>query len=263
VKQSAAFFLAVLVLTQVPAPGAGLEISATRVEGDGNTGVLLARGNVRISDGLTVLVGAQLVADLRARRAVLTGGRVRSRDGLLEASRIELTFTAFRITRILARQNASIQMRAGVLFAQTVEVRPQEGRLEAFGNVRVFTPPDVVAFGSRLTYDRATGRLLLEGPVRVQTGQGAVQGGLLEAVEGNQEITVRGGVRIDYLDLRGRANTAQVFARAQKAILVGGVFVQRGREALWADRVTIFYSTRRVVAEGVRRMVVEEEGGAG
>jgi lipopolysaccharide export system protein LptA len=263
VKWSAAFFFAVLVLTPVPAVGAGVEISATRVEGDGNTGVLVARGNVRISDGLTFLVGAQLVADLRARRAVLTGGRVHSRDGLLEASRIELTFTAFRITRILARQNASLQARGAVLFAQMVEVRPQEGRLAASGDVRVFTPPDVVAFGSRLTYDRATGRLLLEGPVRVQTGQGAVRGTSLEALEGLEEITVRGGVRIDYLDVRGRAETARVLARAQKAVLVGDVFVQRDREALWADRVTIFYSTRRVVAEGVRRMVVEEEGEAG
>jgi len=258
-----AFFLALLVLTPVPALGGGVEISATRIEGQGNTGVLLARGNVRISDGLTVLVGTQLVADLRDKRAVLTGGRVRIRDGLLEASRIELTFTAFRITRIVARQNASFQTRRAILFAQTVEVWPQEGKLAASADVRVFTLPDVVAFGSRLTYDRTSRRLLLEGPVRVQTGQGAVRGTSLEALEGLEEITVRGDVRFDYLDITGRAQTAQVFARAQRAVLVGDVFVQRGRETLWAERVTIFYSTRRVVAEGVRRMVIEEKGGGG
>ncbi len=69
-------------------------------------------------------------------------------------------------------------------------------------------------------------------------------------------------MRFDSLDVAGRAQTAQVFARAQRAVLVGDVFVQRGRETLWADRVTIFYSTHRV-AEGVRRMVIEEERGAG
>lgn len=258
-----AVLLALLVLTPVPALSAGVEISAARVEGDGNTGLLVARGNVRISDGLTVLVGERLVADLRAKRAVLTDGRVHTRDELLEASRIEVTFTASRITRIVARGNASLQMRRGILFARTVEIQLVEGHLAASGDVRVFTPPDVVAFGSRLTYNRATGRLLLEGPVRVQTGQGVVRGAALEGSVGLQEITVRGDVRIEYLEVTGRAETVRVFGREQKAVLVGGVFVQRGREALWADRVTIFYGTRRVVAEGVRRLVIEEEAEAG
>ena len=261
-KWHAGFLLAVLLLTPVPTLGAGVQISATRIEGDGKTGVLVARGNVRVSDGLIVLEGGQLVADLRARQALLTGGTVQSREGLLEASRIQFTFTGFRITRILAWQSASFQTRRAVVFAQTVEVWPREGRLTASGDVRVFTPPDVVAFGSRLTYSRALGRVLLEGPVRVQTGQGAVRGGSLEALEGLEEITVHGNVQLDYLDVIGRAEAARVLAREQKAVLVGSVFVQRGREALWADRVTIFYSTRRVVAEGVRRMVVEEEGRA-
>lgn len=260
-KWQAVLLFTVLVLAQAPALGARVEISANRVEGDGSTGLLVAQENVQISDGLTVLTGARLVADLRTRRAVLTDGRVRSRDWLLEASRIDIAFTPSRIARILARGNASLQMQSGVLFARTVEVRPQTGHLTASGEVRVFTPPDVVAFGSRLTYDRATGRLVLEGPVRLQTGQGAVRGAFLEALEGSQEITVRGGVRVDYLDVTGRAGIARVFGREQKAVLEGDVVVRRGREVLWADRVTIFYVARRVVAEGVRRLVIEEDAG--
>ncbi len=252
---------AVLALAVAPGSGRAVQITAARLEADEDTGVVVARGPARISDGSTVLTGQRLVVDLGKRRAVVTEGQAHTREEVLEAARFEVRFSGSRITGIRAHGDASLQRGRSVVLAQLMEFRFTEGRLVASGEVRVFTPPDVVAFGSKLTYDRPTGRVALTGPVRVQTGQGAVYGAALEGSLPLEEATVYGDVQIEYVDLTGRAETARVLGREQKAVLLGGVFIQRGRQTLWADRVTVFYASRRIVAEGLRQLVIDEESG--
>ena len=177
----------------------------------------------------------------------------------MQGARVELAFTQARITRMAAQGDASFETRRGVIFADRVEVGLSSGRLTATGSVRVFVPPDVVAFGSRLVYGRPTGQIRMEGPVRLQSAQGLVAGDVLEGSEGLQWVVMRGGVRIEYADLRGRADIARLFAQERRVVLEGRVFVQRSRQSMWADRVTIFYGTRRVVVEGLQRLLIEEE----
>ncbi|MDR7573983.1 MAG: hypothetical protein QN194_13805 [Armatimonadota bacterium] len=241
------------------AAGGGVEISAAGMEVDGNTGRLMARGRVRVSDGIRTLTGELLIANLRTGLGVLRAGQVRIPEGVMQGARVELAFTQARITRIAAQGDASFETRRGVIFADRVEVGLSSGRLTATGSVRVFVPPDVVAFGSRLVYGRPTGQIRMEGPVRLQSAQGLVTGDVLEGSEGLQWVVMRGGVRIESADLRGRADIARLFARERRVVLEGRVFVQRSRQSMWADRVTVFYGTRRVVVEGLQRLLIEEE----
>ncbi len=251
---------AVILLLASRTTASAFTINAARVKADTREGTVVAEGNVQGSDGSTVLSGARLIVDTRRGRGILVRGRVRSQGMAVDAARIELSLTGWRVRRLTARGEASFETLHGVVFAQTMEVDLQAGRLTAGGEVRVFVPPDLVAFGPRLFYDRASGRMRLSGPVRVQSAQGRVVGRSLEA---SQEGWVRaeGEVSLDYADGSGRAHAVMWVTSERKVVLEGEVFLQRGRQALWADRVTIFYEARRVVAEGLRRLVLEETGG--
>ncbi len=235
-------------------------ITAARVDADARTGAVVAEGEVRASDGASVLTGERLVVDTRRGRGVLVQGQVRVQGNTVEAAHIELRLAGWRVRQLVAQGEASFETPHGVVFAQTMEMDLPTGRLVARGDVRVFVPPDLVAFGPRLFYDRTSGRMRLSGPVRVQSAQGRVVGRSLEA---SQEgwVRVEGEVSLEYADGSGRAQAVVWVTSEKKVVLDGEVFLQRGRQVLWADRVTIFYEARRVVAEGLRRLVLEEGTG--
>ncbi|MER3456531.1 MAG: hypothetical protein C4304_06540 [candidate division GAL15 bacterium] len=247
----------VLLLTALAQAG-GLTLTADQVEADSRSGKVLARGRVWVSDGATTLTGERLVLDVRVQQAILVRGRMQAQDGTLEAGRIHLFFAGPRIVRVLAREAVALETPRGVVFADTVEARPDAGRLMASGDVRVFVPPDVVAFGPQLVYGRAPARLRMGGPVRVQSAQGVLRGRTLEASEEGW-VRVEGEVLLEYADTTGRAGSVVLFGREKRVVLEGDVFLQRRRDRLWADRVTLFYEQGRVVAERVRRLVVVEE----
>jgi lipopolysaccharide export system protein LptA len=250
--------LTVLTLAAVPAGAASLTITASRMRSDAATGVVVAEGEVQISDGTTVAVGRRLVLDTRRRTAVLTAAKVRGPHGVLEALEITLRFTPTRVTHVAARGKATLELRRGVLSADEIGISLEEERLTATGHVQVFTPPDVLATGSHLTYNRRTGRVALAGPVRVQTGQGVVTGQRLEGAEGLQEARLWGDVRVIVQDITARADAATLIAPAQKVILTGAVRITQRGQTLEGSRVTIFYGARRVIAEGPTRLRFEE-----
>jgi len=246
--------LAFLALAPFPAWAAPLTITAARMHSDSASGVVVAEGGVRISDGATVAVGRRLVLDTRRQRAILIQGTVRGREGVLEGLEITLRFTPTRLKEVTARGEASIETRRGVLFAHEITIVLTEDRLTATGGVRVFAPPDMLATGSGLTYNRRTGRVTLAGPVTVQTGQGKVTGQRLEGVEGLQQARVSGDVRAIFRDITARADAATFDALAQKVILTGAVRVQQDGRTLEGTRVTIFYTTGQIIVEGPMRL---------
>ncbi len=161
---------------------------------------------------------------------------------------------------MVAIGEASFETPHAVVFAQIMEMDLRGGRLTARGDVRVFVPPDLVAFGPRIFYDRASGRVRVAGPVRVQSAQGRVVGRFLEASEEGW-VRVEGEAYLEYADGNGRARAVVWVTSERKVVLEGEVFLQGARQVLWADRVTIFYETRRVEVEGLRRLLFEESRG--
>jgi lipopolysaccharide export system protein LptA len=173
---------------------------------------------------------------------------------VLEGLEITLRFTPTRLKEVTARGEASIETRRGVLFAHEITIVLTEDRLTATGGVRVFAPPDMLATGSGLTYNRRTGRVTLAGPVTVQNREGRVTGERLEAAEGLQQARVWGDVRVSFRYITARADAATLIAPAQKVILTGAVRVQQDGRTLEGASVTIFYATRQIVVEGPMRL---------
>lgn len=196
---------------------------------DDATGVAVAEGEVRISDGTTTALGQRLVLDTRKGTAVLTPGTVRSAQGVLRAREITLRLTSTRLTEAAARGEARIETRRGELSADEITLAPPHDRMTASGHVRLRAPPDVLATGSRLTYDGRSKVVTLIGPARIETR-----------------------------DIAARADQATLLVPAQKVILTGAVRVTQRGQTLEGTVVTIFYGARRIIAEGPTRLRFEE-----
>ena len=240
-----------------PSPGPALTITVQgTITSDEATGLVVGEGGVRLSDGTTEAEGARIVLDRARGRAQLTGSpaRVRSPEGTLSARQVEAYFTAARLTRIVARGAAALGLRRGTVRAETITLVPGGEALTASGGVRVTSPPDLVATGSALTYARGSGRLVLEGPVRLATAQGVVTGARLEGREGVEEATLSGGVVAQFSGITARGQVLHLRARDRVAVLAGDVYVRQGTRELWSPRVTIHYGERRVVADGPTRL---------
>lgn len=253
-----AISLTVVLLLALPARGRGVTVFAGRLEGDSRTGRVVAEGNVRVTDGRVTLQGSRLV--LAAGRGTLSAGRAIVPEGVLDAHRMDIALRGGVVWQISGRGEASFETPRGVLFGDVIEFDPQARRARAVGSVRVFAPPDVVAFGAELVYRAADSAATLRGPVKVQSGQGVVTGHSLEVARNFERVFVTGPVRFDYGEGSGEARRAEVVPGLQVAVLEGEVFVQHGRSRLWAHRVMVFYRERRVVAEGIQRLLVEEGG---
>lgn len=196
---------------------------------DDATGVAVAEGEVRISDGTTTALGQRLVLDTRKGTAVLTPGTVRGAQGVLRAREIRLRLTSTRLTEAAARGEARIETRRGELSADEITLTLPHDRMTASGHVRLRAPPDVLATGSRLTYDGRSKVVTLIGPARIETR-----------------------------DITAQAEAATLLVPAQKVILTGGVRVTQRGQTLEGTVVTIFYSARRIIAEGPTRLRFEE-----
>jgi lipopolysaccharide assembly outer membrane protein LptD (OstA) len=247
-------------LAPPPAEAAQVVLTANQLTVDAQTGVLEASGSVRISDGRTVATGSRLTLNSKSNTATLLDGQVKDPRGLLKGRSVTVYFTRSRVTRALARGNASLAIADRSLTAGEVDLRLTDNQVRATGAVRYTMPPDIVVAGSNLIYDRAAGTLRLEGPVRVQTVEGTLTGRQLEATETLQQATVRGDVQASFAGITARAETAALQAKEAKVVLTGDVRVRQGSREMHSPRVTIFYRSRRVVAEGPTRLRIEDGG---
>ncbi|MGH2405848.1 MAG: LptA/OstA family protein [bacterium] len=241
-----------------PAPKvAPISITADVMDVDAQNGVVTATGRVRITDGRTTGTGGRATLYQAQRRVVLReGAKVTGPQGTLQAAEVAVVYTTSAITRVTARGAASLQGRAGRLSAPSIVVTPADETLVADGDV-TFSTADVQATGRRLTYRWAQGIAILEGDARVQNREGFVSGDRIEAREQDQRATVTGSVWGRFRDIEVRSRTAEVFGTEKKAIFVGDVqVVQPGRQ-MTTEKVTVWYGTRRVVAEGQTRVRLE------
>jgi len=260
--------LAMLVLTAVPliqpvdaAPAAkrgSITITADAMDIDAASGRVTATGRVRVTDGNLTATGSRATLYQAERRAVLAeGAKVSGPQGTLQAAEIEVSYTTTEITRVVARGSAGLQIQAGRLSAPTLVILPAGRMITGEGGVTFSSPPDITATGRRLTYDWARATAVLEGGARVQNREGMISGDRIEADQRVQRATVTGSVHGRFRDIEVRSRTADVFGQEKKAVFLGDVRMTQPGRVLTTEKVTVWYSTRRIVAEGQTHVELE------
>jgi lipopolysaccharide export system protein LptA len=263
----AATFVVVLIVSALaplapaaPATPRGrtIIIEADAIAVDARTSTAFASGRVRISDGVRTATAARATIYQSQGRGVLTDGAVVTDPfGAISGNEITVTFTAVAITHIVARGSAGLETSTTLVNAEAIHLVPSTELVTAERQVTVFTKPDIIATGARLTYARARGQIALEGPVRTQSADGFIEGQRMDGDERLKRLLVTGDVHAVYRDLDVRSRTAEVFGDEKRATFVGDVRVVQPGRAMTTDRLTVWYAAGRVLAEGPTRMRFE------
>jgi lipopolysaccharide export system protein LptA len=237
-----------------------MEISADVMAVDAATRIARASGRVRITDGRTLATAERATLFHNEGRGVLVGqARVKGPQGELEGREITISYTTKAITRIVARGTASLDAQGALTSANTITITPATEMLVAGRDVSVFVEPDIVGRGTRLTYERARQRVVLEGRARVQNRDGFLEADRLEGFQTTQYVIATGHVSGKFRDIEVRSAAAEIFHRERRAVFAGDVeFTQPGRR-VGARRVTVWYETNRIVAEGQTSVRIEPQ----
>lgn len=233
-------------------------ITADTLSLDAASGIAAAAGRVRISDGTVTATAARAVLYHRDGRSVLTGGaRVEGPQGTLQAEEITVRFTPRAITRIAARGQVTLEAEGTRLRARGVVISPSEETVRAEEAVATHVHSGVVANAAVLTYDRRRGLLVLEGLARLQHREGAVQAGRMEGFRREGRAVLSGDVHAVYRDVEVRSRAAEWFAGEQRAVFADQVLLTQPGRRLATEKVTVWYGTGRIVAEGLTSVRLE------
>lgn len=217
-----------------------------------------ASGHVRVTDGTVTGTASKATLYHAQGRGILIGNaRVAAPQGVLMGAEISFTYTTRTVTRAVARGDASLEMTSGRLSARTITIMPAHESVTAEDNARFVRPPDVVATAPRLSFDRGRGLTVLEGGARLQSREGFIQGERIEAGDNFDRATVTGGVVGRYRDIDTRSRTAEYDAREKKIVFIGDAEVTQGGRRVISERVTVWYASGRIVAEGATRVRIE------
>jgi lipopolysaccharide export system protein LptA len=240
------------------APARAVQLVAGEITIDAATGDGEAVGGVRLTDGRTTAVAARARLARGAGLAVLSGGaRVVAPQGTLAAREITAVFTRQAITQVVARGGAVLDAEELRLRAPEITIVPAREEVTADGGVALTVPPDVTASAERVAYRRAAGQMVLEGDARVVTRDGHVAGTRVEADRRARHVRVSGPVRAVYGQLQVESAAALLDGQAQVAVFTGQVRAADPHRRLVTERLVVWYTQRRLLAEGPTRIVVE------
>lgn len=267
VRLIAALAAGVIGLASGPVPGAPasgsggrLEITADDMTVQAATRTVRAAGRVRITDGRITATADRATLYHREGRGVLGGrAQVKTPQGELEGQEITIAYTAQAITRIVAHGSASLDTEGTLTSAPMIAITPSADRLVAERGVSVFARPDIIATGERLTYERAPGRILLEGAARVQTRDGFLGADRIEAFRRWDRVVATNNVHGRFRDIEVRSKTAELLSGEQKAVFTGEVRLMQPGRHLVTERVTVWYAAGRIVAEGQTTVRLEPQ----
>lgn len=243
-------------------PGAAspsrITVTADTMDVDSTARTVVATGRVRVTDGTATGTAERAMLYQNEGRGVLVGkARVSGPQGVLGGDEITFRYTARAITQIISRGSARLEMQTGLLSGSTITIAPVADAVVAEESVTFLSPPDTVATGRRLAYDRTRGRVVLEGRARLQNREGFIQGERIEGVDRLTRAAASGGVAGKFRDIDIRSQTAEYYGTDKKVIFIGDVeVVQTGRHLL-TERVTVWYDTGKIVAEGATRVRID------
>lgn len=249
------------VVPAVAALPSTLEIKADVLKADTVRRIVEARGHVRISDGRSVVRADVAVYSVKERKISLRGRvtMVTPEGDLSAMEAVAYVSRGRTLETIEASGKVEVESQRRVLSADAVTYTPGGQALTARGNVRIFVPPDLIATGQQLVARRGAVAVMTGRP-RVQNRDGYVQGDRLEVDEKTETAFVRGNVVGAFQEVRITAETATLFAREKKVVFREHVKIIQPGRVMTADRVTIFYESRRMIAEGATTIHIEDEG---
>jgi lipopolysaccharide assembly outer membrane protein LptD (OstA) len=249
-----------------PAPLANpLDISADEVAVDNAGGGLVARGHVRLTYG-PQRASADVLRLNRARRTAELSGHVIFTDprGRASGDDVTLRFTPDdQVSEITISGNGAIETPRYALSADRIVADRRAGRVLAEGHVSAFSTPDFLVTGDRATYDEHRQYGVVSGHAVVSNKAGRVRGGEIELFRADNRAVVHGPVTAEVYGATITAARATVDFKTSVAVFSGHAVMTRRQGTLSADRVTVFYKTRRMVAEGRTHATLLDLGNGG
>lgn len=239
---------------------ATLEITADVLTADTAKQIVEARGRVRISDGRAVVRAHAATYHVKDRRISLSGavqfvtpeGDLTARQAIAHLSRSRTLET------VEASGNVEVESGHRVLNADHIVYTPAGRSLSARGNVRIFSPPDLIATGGEL-FARQGAVIVMKGRPRLQNRDGYIQGERLEVDEKAETAYLRDHVLGEFGDIKITSDAATLTAKEKKVVFRDRVKIVQPGRMMRADRVTIFYESRRMIAEGATTIRIEDE----
>lgn len=235
-----------------PALQGPLNITADEVVVDNSGTGLTARGHVRLTYKAGVAT-ANLLHLRRAERTAELSGNVALADpqGKAAGDDITVTFTAAnQVGRIVMAGNASAETRDYALQADHIMADRAAGRLVADRHVTMFMAPDLILNGDRAVFNQGAHYGVISGHVAASNRAGRILGDWIEFFQQKQQATVHGPVTAEVYGATITSSIAHVDFVKSSAVFTGHTLVTRRQGTLSADRVTIFYNTRQLIAEG-------------
>lgn len=230
-----------------------VEADATTVENSGNT--LVAHGHVRVTYGSAR--GTSDVLYVRSGdRSAEFRGHVIVIDPRGRASGDSVTLYGTpdnQIGRVVMTGHAGLETKEYALTADHITSDRRTGRLLAEGHVNAFSAPDLIVTGERLTYDDRARYGQMTGHPIVSNRAGRMLGDRIEMFQAQNRAVVHGPVTTEVYGATVTGERATVDFKTSIAVITGRVVVVRRQGTLWADRLTIHYATKQLVAEGTTR----------
>ncbi|HXX40327.1 MAG TPA: LptA/OstA family protein [bacterium] len=229
-----------------------LNLAADQVTVDNTGTTLTATGHVRVDYGTDHGTSDSLRLNHAAHTALLSGHvTVTGPQGRATADAVTLTLTpSNEVTRAVMTGNASVETAQYALSADSIDADRSAQRLVADGHVTVFDAPDLIINGDRVIYDERTQHGVVTGHPTVANRAGRMQGTVIELFRAEDRAVIHGPVQADVYGATATSANATVDFKTSIVTLTGKVVIVRRQGTLWADRVTIDYKTRRMVAQG-------------
>jgi lipopolysaccharide export system protein LptA len=246
------------------APSTPVNLAADNVSlaSDGTT--LVATGHVTVSYGSLRVTSDALRIRRPAGTATFTG-HVLIRDGQGRASAQVATLVVAnesRVARAVLSGHASFETGAYAVLADRIVTDRQLHRLTAAGRVTVFSQPDLIVTGALVTYDEGPQRVVVRGEGRaratIQNRDGRIRGAWIEFSRARGVARVHGPVEAEIYDATLTGMDATIDLDRGTAVITGDVILSRRVGTLRADRLTVYYRVKRLVAEGTTHMALSD-----
>lgn len=219
-------------MTSVDAVNAPVELNADSIEYDSRQGVLVASGNVVITQDGAKLTGANAVYNMKSKAGTVTGGVVMVQDDArLTASKVEIA--------------------DGNIFTAT-------------GNVDL-TKDDSRMTGPRLVYYTEGEQAVADGGATLSMPDGTLTAPRIEASMQSDEAVATGGVTINSptRNMTATSDAAYYYGSQSgqgKVILKGNAHATQDGNVLTGNELTLLLDDNELQSSGQSHLVIENTG---
>lgn len=234
----------------------GLSIAADEVTTVNAGTTLEARGHVQVVYGGILAKSDQLHWDRPVGSAKLTGHVVVTEPHVRvagDAVSLEVTGPGNWVVSAVITGHAAFESPQYALTADEITADRRSGHLTARGHLTLFSAPDVIITAEQGAYDQHAQYAVVTGGAAVSTKDGRLQGDWIELFRASGRAVVHGPVNAELYGATIAGDQAAVTFRTSTAVFTGHVIITRRQDTVWADRATLSYGDRRIVAEGTTR----------